>query len=148
MKKIILLLLVLLLLAGCDKGIKNEKRDTKNEFNCFKSISDNLNIILYEIYGEYQNDILTNIKNVFTIKFTEKDDSNFELFKSYVESMKMEYDDKVGVVSILTSNKNEIILNTSYDVLSMSKDEIVNNNFDKDYSTLIKKYQENGYTCK
>lgn len=146
MKKIILLLLVLLLLVGCKKDIKEEKKE-KTKFQCFKTISDNLSNISYKIIGEYKKNNLINVKSVSTINFEKDGLDNYESFKSYIELINNEYKEKSGVNSSLTNNDNKLVLTVLYDISNMDKEEIINNNFDKDYLTLIDIYQKDGYTC-
>jgi len=145
MKRIILSLLVLLLLVGC--GHSNDNKDIK-KFSCTKTISDSISNVSYEINGEYQNNSLVKIESNSKMTFTSEGLDNLYIFKSYAESTKDEYNKKSGVEATIVSNDKEINLNIKYDVLNMTREEIINNNFDRDYNDLIKIYQSDEYTCK
>ena len=78
------MLLVLLLLAGCESSIKKEKKEEIIKFECFKTIFDGLSHISYEITGEYKNENLANVKSISIVNFEENGLDNYESFKSYL----------------------------------------------------------------
>lgn len=145
MKRIILSLLVLLLLVGCGHNRDDHKIE---KFSCTKTISDSISNVSYEIKGEYQDDSLIKVESNSKMIFTDEGIDNINIFKTYAESTKDEYNKKTGIKALVISDDKSISLNVQYDVINMTNDEMINNDFDKKYKDLIALYQNDEYTCK
>lgn len=141
MKKKLTAFSAILFLVGC-----NSKKIDK--ITCTKTISDEISSITYEEEITYEDDVLISVQNNMNLSFNDKGKDHLELYKTYAESSKNEYNKKPGVEAKLENDDNSIILNVHYDVTNMSQFEIENNSFDKSLNDLKEIKTTDGYTCK
>lgn len=143
MKKLVLLLIVLLVVTGCGK-----KGPQIHELNCTKTISDSISSVTYDNKYTYEDGTLTTVVTDTTLKFTTEGIENMEMFKTYAEATKAEYDKKDGVEAALTINDTTINIIVNYNVNNMSDTEIENNNFKLALNDYREKLEKDGYSCK
>ena len=143
MKKLVLFLIVLLVVTGCGK-----KGPKIHELNCIKTISDSISSVTYDNKYTYEDGTLKTAVTDTSLRFTTEGIENLEMFKTYAEATKDEYNKKEGVEATLTINDNTINIVVNYDVSKMSDTEIENNNFKLVLNDYREKLEKDGYTCK
>lgn len=154
MKKIIYILLVVILVSGCNSKKKESKEEktisSKGDLVCAYKLKNTSENTLYTSYYEYNfndNGILNTAKNVEIIEFEDSSDEVKDKYKEEIKEIIKEYDDIDGIEVSTNYEDNKYSFTINMDKSNMDKDTIEKFMLDEDRLNLYNQYTDAGYTC-